>query len=431
MTVTTASGPGPADWLAGLVRGFHPLRWLLCLIGLVLTGLSAVVALSLFEQQPPDWPGWWQEPVEHAQALWAEIAGASLGGLILRGGPLLALTAALWCLVGGWIARHELVARQRGRDDAAEVHVGPGATEFLAGWWRSLVLCCPSVLLVALLLLLPVLAAGWVGTWMGGPGALVVSLLLPVLLVGDLFLLVLALGALAWPLMPAALAAECGDQFDALSRGYSYFIQRPVRLLLLTATALGLAGLPLAALYPFAGQMAAWNPGARLAGLLLAAALVASIFWSLQPLVYLHLRAVIDDVDAGEVAVAPAARRTRTPSPGGKAAAAPVPDDRRPAGGQSLVRRTIGQLAGVVGSWCLTFWLLTRATGGGAGWLGWGLGETFVPAAEGLYRAASVVAGLWGVFWLALPFVSAVRRLLRGRASRDEGAVRRPGEGLR
>src|SRR5262249_30698492 len=220
MTVTAPSGPDPTDWLAGLLRGFHPLRWLLCLVGLVLTGLSGVVALSLFGQGPPDLPGWSRQPIEHAQALREECLGGSLGRILVRGGPLLALNTALWCLIGGWIARHELVARRRDPYGAAEERVATSATAFLVGWWRRLVRCCPCVLLIVLLLLLPALLLGWVCAWLGGVGAVAASLLLPVVLVADLALLVVALGAVAWPLMPVTLAAECGDEFDALSRSY-------------------------------------------------------------------------------------------------------------------------------------------------------------------------------------------------------------------
>jgi hypothetical protein len=248
-----------------------------------------------------------------------------------------------------------------------------------------------------------------------------VSLFLPVVLVADLALLLIALGSVGWPLMPVAIAAECGDSLDALSRGYSYVFQRPVRFLLLTAISLCLAGLPVAALYAFAEQMAAWQAETRQGVCCLAAALSASIFWSLQTLVYLHLRLAVDGVDASEVAVEARPRETpRTASPAGNAAEVPPSGDSRPARGRSTVLGTLVLLAAVVGSWCLTFWLFTRASGGPAEWLGWGLTDTFPPPAEGLHRVASMIAGLWGVVWLALPLVVAVRRLVRGGAPPDK-----------
>jgi hypothetical protein len=391
-------------------------------VGLVLTGLSLLVAQAIFDWTPPALPGWWQQPIDHGQALWAELCDGSLGRAILCGGTLLAVNTALWCLIGGWIARHELVARQRGRDDTTEGYVEPSATAFLRGWWQPLLTCCPTVLFLALGLLLPVVLAGWMSIWLGSLGALVVSLLLPVVLVADLCLLLVALGAVAWPLMPITVAAECNDHFDALSRCYSYFFQCPVRFLLLTAIALGLAGFPLGVLYLFAGQMTVWQPDTRQTVFLLAAALSASIFWSLETLVYLHLRSVIDGVDASEVAVEPALReRPRKPSPAGKEAQVPDSGDRSPAGGRSPVRTTIELFAAVVGSWYLTFWLFNRASGGQAEWLGWGLSGNLIPPAEGVYRVASVIAGLWVVGWLALPFVWAVRKLLGGKAPQDKG----------
>lgn len=425
-TVTPPPGPGLADWLTGLFRGFLPHRWLLGLVGLALTGLSAVVAHSAFGRGPLDWTGWWLQPVEHAQALRDEVLGGSLGRIMVRGGLLLALNAALWCLIGGWIARHELVARRRGRFDIADERVAQGATAFLVGWWKRLLVCCPCVLIIILVLLLPVLLAGWACAWFGGPGALVVALVLPVVLVADLAGLAVALGAAAWPLMPVTIAAECSDEFDALSRSYHYSFQRPIRFLLLTAAALGLAGLPLGVVYALADQTAAWQPEARLTLFVLTAALSASIFWSLQTLVYLDLRAAIDGVDAGEVAVGPPPKESpRAPASEGGTAEVPAAGGGSPHDLGSLVRSAVLWLAASVGSWWLTYWLLTRASGGQAEWLGWGMAEGLVPPGEGIARVASVIAGLWGVAWVVLPLVSAVRRYASGRAPYDIGLLRR------
>jgi hypothetical protein len=418
--MTDPSGPDPADWLAGLFRGLHPLRWLLCLVGLAFTGLSVIVAQAFFEWEPPNWPSWWQQPSERLQALQSEILGGSLGRIILRGGPLLALNSALWCVLGGWIARHELLARQRAQDYTAEGRMKPSVTPFLVGCWKGLLGCCPLVLCIALLLILPVLVAGWVNTLLGSLGAVAVSLFLPLVLVADLVLLVIALGSVAWPLMAVAIAAECGDLFDALSRGYAYLFQRPVRFLLLTAISLCLAGLPVAALYVFAEPMAAWQAETRQSVCCLAAALAASIFWSLQTLVYLHLRLAVDGVDASEVAVEPRPRETRkSAAPTGNAAEASPAGDSRPARGRTTALGMLMQLAAVVASWCLTFWLFSRASGEPTEWLGWGLTDTLPPPADGLYRVASMIAGLFAVIWLALPLVMAVRRHLRGGAPPD------------
>jgi hypothetical protein len=385
------------------------------LVDVALTGLSAVAAQCVFEQALPDWPGWLQHPIEHAQALSLEIGGGSLGRISLGGGLLLALNSMLWCLIGGWIARHELLARQQGLDDRLDGEVKPSATAFLVGWRKPLLTCCPSVLAFALMLLLPMVIAGWTNTLLGSLGALVVSLLLPLVLVADLVLLVVVLGALAWPLMPVAVAAESCDSWEAVSRGYSYLFQRPIRFLVLTVIALGLAGLPLGVLCSYGEQMTAWQPEVRFTVFVLATALSVSIFWSLQTLVYLHLRAAVDGVDASEIAVGPRPREvTKAPSTEDKAAEVPTSVVSSSAGRRGSVRLTIALLAAVVGSWCLTYWLFSRASRGQVEWLGWGLSDTFVSPAQGVYWLASRIAGLWCVVWLALPLVIAVRRLLRG-----------------
>src|SRR5258707_471311 len=115
---TSSSGPDAADWLVGLIHGFHPLRWFLCLVGLVFTGISLVVAQACFDLGPLDFPGWWQRPTEHADALRTDILGGSVGRAVIRGGPLLAFNIAMWCLIGGWIARHHLLARRPERYDS-------------------------------------------------------------------------------------------------------------------------------------------------------------------------------------------------------------------------------------------------------------------------------------------------------------------------
>jgi hypothetical protein len=387
----------------------HPLRWLLCLVGLVLTGLSADAALLLFGPGPPAPFGWWQQPGEHAEALRAAILDRSLGGSIVRGVPLLAVNAMLWSLIGGWIARHELVARLRGQIVLLPASHEPGPTMFLARWWKSLLVCCPSVLIFGLLVILPVLIAAGLNSLFDGPGAVVVAVLLPVVLLADLVLLVVALGVPGWPLMAVAVAAECSDSFEALSRSYSYVYQRPIRFLLLLALALCLAGLPLLLGLPVLARI---GPDWQAEGRFLLAGLSVSIFWSLQTLIYLHLRALIDNVDAGAVAV--------EPLPAG-----PGAHEQPPAAVPSsgLLRRVVWvvlSLVAAVSAWYLTLCLL-RAGGGSTVWLEWGLGETFVPPTEGAYTVAAVIAGLWGVVWFGLALLVSVRRLFVGQQKGSSG----------
>src|SRR5262249_11032027 len=159
--------------------------------------------------------------------------------------PFLAALSALWCWIGGWIARHEWLAERVGRPGAS---TEPSATAFAVRHAKSLLLVCPLALLICLIMLLPVLLAGSGNAWLGAGGALVVAMFLPLLLLAGVCLLVFVLGAAAWPLMPVALAVEQSDCFDALSRAYSYLFQRPLLFLSLNAMAGVLAAFPLAVL---------------------------------------------------------------------------------------------------------------------------------------------------------------------------------------
>src|SRR5262249_57739459 len=113
----------------------------------------------------------------------------------------------------------------------------------------------------------------------------------------------------------------------------------------------------------------------------------------------------------------PPKQASKTASPKGKAAEVPKVGEGSLAGKRSIVPGTLLLLAGALGSWCLTFWLFTRASRGPAEWLGWGLSDTLFPPPGGLYRVASVIAGLWGGVRLALPLGWARRTTARGRGA--------------
>jgi hypothetical protein len=183
-------------------------------------------------------------------------------------------------------------------------------------------------------------------------------------------------------------------------------------LLLFVASAV-LAGLPLALVHTLlTDMMAGWPPPAAAIVLLLTAGLSASVFWSIQTVVYLHLRYSVDSTDVGEVAIEPGEAAEPAAQASGdeqKLAAAAAPPSAT--GVQLWV--TLQLLVLMLASWWLTAWLFARAGGEKARWLGWGLNEQFVPPAEGLYKLASVIAAFWGVMWVLLPLVVTARRLLR------------------
>jgi hypothetical protein len=419
-----SSGPSPVDWLTGLVRGFHPLRWLLCLAGLVLTGSSLVIAKACFDQEQPDFSGWWQEPIEHAHQLQDDILGGSAMRAVLRGVPLLTLNIMLFCLIGGCLARQELVARRSRRHDYHEKPGKLGTMAFMRSRWKTLLWCFPLTLFIMLFFFIPIVVASFVNAWCGGFGALIVAAMLPVLLMASLVLLIFGFGSLAWPLMPIAVAAECNDQFDALSRSMSYPLKRPIGFILLTSFAVGLACLPLGIL-TYVSEKTGWQPWARQTLILTGAGFAASLFWSLQTLVYLHLRWAIDGVDAGAVADGPP---PKAPSPE-KAPVEPAPSgETLPVGvWRRRLHREVLFRGAVIVSWCLTYWLLANFSSGPAEWLGWVLCGQLVPPAEGAYRVASVIAGLWLLAWLAFPTVLWAKIMRHKTEKRRDEKAQEPG----
>ena len=399
------AGPDLAAWVVTALRLLHPLRWGLGLAGIAVTAVAAALFQALFVGHAPRVADWFQQPAAQAQALGEHLAGRSSVGLLIRLGTLAAVVAAVWSLVGGWIARHEVAARHRGRPEAAGEALEPGPTQLVARKAKEFVLGPVIVLVFCGVLLVPVLLAGGLNH-LGGVGAILVAVLLPVVLVADLLLLCVAAGVVIWPLMPVTIAAENSDVFDALSRAYNYAFARPVRFVLLAAVALAVAAGPTAAaLWLVAGPVGAWPDAAGHPAVWAAAGLSASLVWSLQTLVYLHLRTAVDAVDANEIVLASA------PAEAAPTEAAPEPAAKSPV--RLSVVNHIVVFAGMVATWVLTAKLFARVGGETAGWLGWGVGEEFRPPAEGVYWYASLLAGVWGAIWAVAPIVVAVRQLVR------------------
>lgn len=411
-----ATGPEPLDWLTAAVRGFHPVRWLLCLAGVVLTLLSAAVAQALLDGNSPDWLAWWESPAERARSFGDAVAQRSFAALVFRIGLMLAATTAMWCLVGGWIARHELLARLRGEPYEAPRRLEPTPTRLVVGQAKNLVLGCTMSLILIAIALLPVTVAGLVNR-AGGPGAIAVALLLPIVLIGDLVVLLLVIGFLAWPLMAVTIAAENSDVFDALSRAYNYAFVRPIRFTLLMLIAVAISSTPVVlVLYPFADAIAGLQAPVAPFIIWIAAALSASIFWSLVTLVYLNLRAAVDGTEPRSIALDgdekpetpsatnPATKKDKTTAP---------PKPTNPFG-------FLGLLLVMIATWYLTTWLFRQVGGEQTEWLNWGYAEGFVPKAEGMYAIASFIAVLWGVMWVSAPILVQCRRWLRGDDSKPK-----------
>jgi len=417
------SAPDPADWMTAFVRGLHPIRWGLCLAGLALTWFCAAIAQWFFDGQSPRWAGWMEDPVGHARALGEEVMGRGPGAVAIRLGPVLAVVTAGWCLVGGWIARHELLARRQVRPSWEDHRLKPTATGLVVTQAKQLALVCPTVLAILAALLVPILLAGRLNDWLGGLGAILVAVVLPVILIADVLLLLIGFGALAWPLMPVTIAAENSDTFDALSRAYNYAFDNPIRFVFLLAISLAMAAVPLVA-------MLAVYPHPMAVGL--AAAASFSVFWSLQTLAYLHLRTAVDETDANELAEEPepeAVPEGEAPRQGDAKPEAPPKGKTKRTKPPTLgfhLRSTILIALLLTATWVVTAWLFERTGGEEAEWLQWGLVDGFVPPAAGLRKVASVIALIWGVTWLSAPFLVTAHRLLRADGPGTE--VKRDGD---
>ena len=403
---TPPAGPDAASWMAAIIRALHPVRWGLGLTGVAATVAAVALSQPLFDAAAPRLADWFREPGPQAQAFGDQLAGRTTRTICLRLAPATVVVAAAWSLIGAWIARHELVARHRGRPYATVEPIEPGPTTLVLRRPKDLVLTAPMVLILCALLILPVALAGLLNQ-IGGVGAILVAVFLPVVLLANLILLLLAVGLLAWPLMPVAIAAETSDIFDGLSRAYNYTYMQPVRFALLLVVSLGLSALPLAGtLAALAGQVENWLSVGGHPAVWVAAGLSASVFWSLQTLVYLHLRTSVDAVDANEVA----GDRIAEPAPpkGGRQRPAATP----PTAVKTLLLNGAILILMVV-TWVVTAKLFARFGGENAGWLAWGVGDEFRPPAEGLFSIASLLAAGWGFVWVAAPILVAGRRLIR------------------
>jgi hypothetical protein len=298
--------------LAAVVRAFHPARLALAAAGLVASLAVCEAALAWLGAEPWDPAGWWERPLEkvqHTGALFAGGSGTAAFRCLLLAAPL----SMVWGLVGGWIARAELLRQAPPHESGLLSPPRTPPTRFVLGKARSLVLLLPAVLLVVGLFLLPGLLAGVV-TLIPALGAVLVSVLLPVLMISSLAVVLVTAGSVSFAIMPAAVAAEGRDNFDALSRGYSYLFQRPLTFAWWWGVAAAVSALPLAGVcWLRAGPADPLGPeGDRLATA--AAAVVSlSLLWTLQALVYLKMRRAVDGTPEDEVRDGPVAENATPP----------------------------------------------------------------------------------------------------------------------
>jgi hypothetical protein len=277
----------PVTWSGALFRALSPVRLGLCFLGLLLTILAVSLALWIAGDgfQPARW---WDAPLEQARHADQVLFLHGSGTALLQ---LLAQTAArviIWGLIGGWIAWAELSAQRPGtaRLSAAEFVRRKGVSLYAPG---LMVLLFMGLLLVFLWL------AGCTSYLLGwGIGAALVAVALPSLLLVSLLIVLCGVGLLSFSIMPAAVAAEGTDAYEALSRGFSYFYQRPLTYALWWGLTLLIAAAPVA-LAMAAIQQGLVGPFASSGLITVGFTIGLSLFWSLQPRVYLKLRRLVDE----------------------------------------------------------------------------------------------------------------------------------------
>jgi hypothetical protein len=130
-------------------------------------------------------------------------------------------TVGVWAIFGGAITRIAAV------EIARNEKIGLGeALRFTIARWKSYIFASffPLLIIAFIVLLLaifglvnyiPILAEFWDG------------ILWFLVLLGGLTIAVLLVGLVGWPMIHSTLSAEGSDSFDALSRSYSYVLQKP------------------------------------------------------------------------------------------------------------------------------------------------------------------------------------------------------------
>ena len=146
---------------------------------------------------------------------------------------ILVWNLVVWGYFGGAITR--LAAVQIARNEKAPLSETLG---FVNDRFRHFVLAPAMPLLFLGILVLVLAVGGFIAGWTFFLGDILAGLLWPLVIVTGLIMAVLLVGLLGWPLMYPTISVEGSDSFDALSRTYSYFYQKPWRYLGYAATAL-------------------------------------------------------------------------------------------------------------------------------------------------------------------------------------------------
>lgn len=269
---------------------------------------------------------WWTLSAPARQLFDPELTFTGLAFLLL----CLLWGLAVWALVGGVLTR--MAAMQLGREEG----IGWGhALRYVRSKWPSYASAPMLPLLGVLLAAIPMAVGGLMLRW--SVSALVIGIAWPLMLAGGLLMVVFLIGlCFGWPLMWAAISTEGTDNFDALSRSYSYVYQRPLKYLAYAALAAvlsmlgGMLALGVAeAVIHLTNWAAGWGAGEPVGEWiartrkqdgfeswapsliwfwhgcvrLVALGFVYSFFWTASSAIYLLLRQDVDGTEFDEIYV--------------------------------------------------------------------------------------------------------------------------------
>lgn len=279
-------------WIRGLLRAGQPVRLGLCLVGLLASWILASMVLGMLGQPALNLGLLVEDPVRELAQLGQRLVEMTPIGRLLLGSTLAVVLSALWSLIGAYIARAEVLQRL-GPPPLPDI---PGPAALVAARAQSLVTLGLLLVVFIGVLFVPALLARFVNQFLGlGVGAVLVALALPLLLLVSFVQVIALVGAVSWVIMPATVAVENTDTFDAIAHGYSYLYQRPFSFTALMALTLLLAALPLAAALTLADPVLNLPAGPpRSLVLVLATTWGLSILWTHLSLVYLKMRHLVD-----------------------------------------------------------------------------------------------------------------------------------------
>jgi hypothetical protein len=282
----------------------------------------------------------------------------------------------IWAFFGAAITRMaavQLATDERIGMTAAIRHAGSKwLSYFFAPLLPILALLIPAVCVFILGLLLAI-------DWTLPLFMLLAGLIWPLVLIAGFLMALLLLGLVfGWPLMWATISTEGTDAFDALSRGYSYTFQRPLRYLFYAVVAAIVGGLGWLLVRNFASGiiwMGYWaaslgcgsariesimGAGEPLQGLawagaglvhlwtgcvkLLAVGYLFSFFWNASSCIYLLLRRDVDHTQMDEVFLDADASEDATPFPpiGGDASDTPAAENSENSQSQDSIEKSDG-----------------------------------------------------------------------------------------